>query len=135
MAPNPHAVNGNENNNNAKVEKPTMIAKEPTVAKPMVYEPVPGQKSNGLSSGTTNHTSYSMNQRKTIRISKISKIITDPEILQARSPVQVPPRLGANPVSYFHEISKSHYFKKRSSQHDEHLLLILTISMMPTFIA
>lgn len=65
MAPNPHAVNGNENNN-AKVEKPNVIAKEPTVAKPMLYEPNPIAKSNGLSNGTTNHTNYSMNQRKTI---------------------------------------------------------------------
>lgn len=127
MAPDPHAVNGNENNNNAKVEKPTMIAKEPTVAKPMVYEPKPVQKPNGLSNGTTNHTSYSMNQRKTMLFSKLSNTITDPEILQARSPVQVPPRLRANPVSYFHEISRSHYSKKRSSQHDESLLLILII--------
>ena len=76
MAPNPHAVNGNENNNNAKVEKPTMIAKEPTVAKPMVYEPNPIQKSNGLNNGTTNHTSYNMNQRKTIHFAITSLILS-----------------------------------------------------------
>ena len=74
MANDAPAVNGSQNYENIKTEKPAVIAKEPTVAKRMVYEPNPIQKANGLSNGTTNHTSYSMNQRKTIHFSKPSTL-------------------------------------------------------------
>ena len=70
-------VDVSENHSNVKSEKPAMIAKEPTVAKPMAYEPNPIQKSNGLSNGTTNHKSYSLNQRMTSHYLKILNLIAD----------------------------------------------------------
>ena len=63
MAKDAPAVNGHENHDNIKADKPTVVAKEPAVAKPMVYEPGPIRIPNGLSNGTTN---YSMSQREAI---------------------------------------------------------------------
>lgn len=74
MAEDVPAVNGSQNYDDIKTEKPAVIAKEPTVAKRMVYEPNQIQKANGLSNGTINHTSYSMNQRKSIYFSNPSTL-------------------------------------------------------------
>ena len=74
MAKDVPAVNGSQNYDDIKIEKPAVVAKEPTVAKRMVYEPNPIPKANGLSNGTINHTSYSMNQRKTIHFSNPSTL-------------------------------------------------------------
>ena len=80
MSNHAHAVSGSQNHDNVKAEKPTGIAKEPTVTQPMAYEPNPIQKHNGVSNGTTNHTSYSMNQRKALHFFKVFKISADLDI-------------------------------------------------------
>lgn len=61
MAKDAPTVNGHESHDNIKADRPTVIAKEPTVAKPMVYEPSPIRIPKGVSNGTT---SYSMSQRE-----------------------------------------------------------------------
>ena len=58
------AVNGSQNHDNNNVDKPAVIAKEPMVSKPMVYEPLPIKKRNGLTNGNTNHTSHDVAQRQ-----------------------------------------------------------------------
>ena len=80
MSNHTHAVNGSQNHDSVKAEKPARIAKEPAATQSMAYEPNPIQKHNGSSSGTTNHTSYSMNQRKTLYSLKVFNITTDLDI-------------------------------------------------------
>lgn len=65
MAKDAPTVNGSQKHENTNVEKPAVIAKEPTVVKPMAYEPDSVKRSNGVHNGATNHTSHSMTQRKT----------------------------------------------------------------------
>ena len=49
MANDNPAVNGSQNQNSMKVDKP------PTAAKPMVYDHDPAKKLNGFSNGNTSH--------------------------------------------------------------------------------
>lgn len=117
MANDAPVVNSSHNHENVNVDKSAVIAKEPKVSKPMAYEPLPVKKPNGLSNGTTNRTSHSMAQRKTIHIPELLTISADQGIfLQTLNPIRVPPNAGANPVSYFQKTSKSQSFKRRSSQ-------------------
>ena len=59
------AVNGSQDHdNNNDGDKPAVIAKEPMASKPMVYEPLPVKKRNGLTNGNTNHTSHDVAQRQ-----------------------------------------------------------------------
>ena len=80
MSNHTHAVNGSQNHDNVKTEKPARLAKEPTVTQPMAYGPNPIQKRNGLSNGTANHASYSMNQRKALHFFKLFNITADLDI-------------------------------------------------------
>ena len=74
MSNHAHVVNGSQNHDSVKAEKPARIAKEPTVPQSMAYEPNPIQRQNGSSSGTTN---YSMNQRKALHFFKVFNITAD----------------------------------------------------------
>ena len=80
MSNHAHAVNGSQNHDNVKAEKPARLAKEPTVTQPMAYESNPIQKRNGLSNGTANHASYSMNQRKALHFFKLFNSTADLDI-------------------------------------------------------
>ena len=77
MSNHAHPVNGTQNHDNVMAEKPAKIAKEPTVTQPMAHEPNPIQKYNGLSNGTANYASYSMNQRKALQFFKSFNITAD----------------------------------------------------------
>ena len=136
MASDAPVPNSSHNHDNVKVDKSAVIAKEPKVSKPMAYEPLPVKKPNGLSNGTTNRTSHTMTQRKTIHFPKLLTISDDQGIfLQALNPIRVPPNAGANPVSYFQKTSKSQPFKRRSSKRGAIWSQSLMTLMMPTFIA
>ena len=87
------AVNGSQNSNNANIDKPAVIAKEPKVSSSMVYEPV--RKSNGLSNGTTNRASDSMTQRKKLHFFKSFIFVADSISLHRLShPYKYLQRLG-----------------------------------------
>ena len=136
MANDPPAVNGNQNRDTVKAEKPAVIAKEPTVANPMVYEPNPNKKYSGLSNGTTSHSRQSMTRSMTTPPFKVFNLIADPVIIpQALNPIRVPPRAGANAVPYSQKTSRSQSFKRPSSQRDESSWRISIMLMIPTFIA
>ena len=88
MAGDTPAVNGNQNRDNTNVDKPVVVAKEPKISKPMVYEPLPVKKPNGLSNDTTNHTSHSMTQRKTIHFLRLLTLVADQHVIsQALDPI------------------------------------------------
>lgn len=68
MANDAPAVDGSQKHDKLDIDKPAVIAKEPEISKSMAYEPLPVKKPNGLSNGTTNHTSRSVTQRKIIHL-------------------------------------------------------------------
>lgn len=136
MADDTPAVNGSQSHDNFNVDKPAVIAKEPKVSKPMVYESSPSKEPDGLSNGTTNHASQSMTQRKTVHLLKLFILIADQDFTsQALEPIRVPPKAGAIPVSCSQKTSRSQSFKRRSSKPDESLSQISIGLIIPTFIA
>ena len=136
MADHTPAVNGSQKHDSLDIDKPAVIAKEPEVSKSMVYEPLPVKKPNGFNNGTTNHTSHSVTQRKTIHLLKVFVRFSDQNlILQALNPMQIPPNTGANPVSHSPKTSRSQFFKRRLSQRGESLSPISMMLMKPISIA
>ena len=127
MANNNPAINGSQHQENVKVDKP------PTAAKPMVYEPAPTKKPNGLSNGTTSHGTI---QAQTTQFSNLFNLITNHSIVsQALDPTRVHLRPGAKPMSNSQKSNRLPYSKRRFLQRGGSSSRILITSMRPKFIA
>lgn len=59
----PIGVNGTKSQDGINREKPAVVATEPKVSKPMLYEALSVPKPNGLSNGNTERTHYDAIQR------------------------------------------------------------------------